>query len=131
MGPSANTLHVVMITPHLLILSFLFLIITCHHEHQERHNRMVPDFQPFKHPAKNVESPSKTLKSGPISDVEWVEEVVPVFGKINKLEKKEKDPQGGSTTLLVGLIVGGIVAAILYKSKVNIKDEKERKSSKN
>lgn len=93
---------------------------------------MVPDFQPFKHPSKNIDSSGPlSSKAGPIADVEWVEEVVPVFGKITKVQKQEKDPQGGSTTLLIGLIVGGIVAAILYKSKVNIKEEKESKSLKN
>eukprot|EP00091_Calanus_sinicus_P001268 TRINITY_DN11248_c0_g1_i1.p1 TRINITY_DN11248_c0_g1~~TRINITY_DN11248_c0_g1_i1.p1 ORF type:complete len:113 (+),score=32.17 TRINITY_DN11248_c0_g1_i1:180-518(+) len=80
-------------------------------KHQERNNRMVPDFQPFKHPSKNIDSSSShSSKSGPISDVEWVAEVVPVFGKINKVQKQEKEGQGNTTTLIVGLIVGGLIA---------------------
>jgi len=90
---------------------------------------MVPDFQPFKHPAKNVESPSKTLKSGPISDVEWVEEVVPVFGKINKLEKKEKEGQGGSSAFLFCGFFGCIIAGAVYR-KNSDHDIKENRTEK-
>lgn len=90
---------------------------------------MVPDFQPFKHPAKNVESPSKSSKSGPISDVEWVEEVVPVFGKINKMQKQEKELQGGSSALLFCGVFGCIAAGVVYRknTETNLKENSTEK----
>merc|ERR1712198_75777 len=133
---SVKNIMIIKIIVCIILVSFIPHMIggeyNSGHEHQERNNWMVPDFQPFKHPSKNIDSIGPlSSKSGPIADVEWVEEVMPVFGKITKVQKQEKDTQGGSTTLLIGLIVGGIVAAILYKSKGNIKEEKESKSSKN
>ena len=76
-------------------------------------------------------SGAQSSKSGPISDVEWVEEVVPVFGKINKMQKQEKEGQGSTTVLIFGLIFGGFIAGAFYrnKSEVTVKENKIRKTT--
>ena len=52
--------------------------------------------------------------------MEWVEEVVPVFGKINKIQKQEKEVQGDSTALLFCGMFGCIVAGVVFKKKVDL-----------
>ena len=76
-------------------------------------------------------SGAQSSKSGPISDVEWVEEVVPVFGKINKMQKQEKEGQGSTTVLIFGLIFGGFIAGAFYrnKSEITVKENKIKKTT--
>ena len=78
-----------------------------------------------------VDSSVKTPMSGPISDVEWVEEVVPVFGKINKIQKQDKEGQGSTTAFLFSVIFSGFIAGAFYRNKaeVNVKENKIEKET--
>ena len=91
--------------------------------HQERQGRLLPDFEPFDHPAKKQgdSTPSTRTKGskGPISELDWVEEVVPVFGKI-QIQKKvgTADSPSNAMPLLLTLLVGGcLLCGVLVKHK--------------
>ena len=69
-----------------------------------------------------------TIFSGPISEVEWVEKVVPVFGKI-KIPKKDGNADSfcNKVPLVLTLLVGGggcVLLSFLMKQKT-IEEEKK------
>ena len=107
--------------------------------HQERQNRLLPHFQPFDHPSKKIEESTSTHGgkqhshrilpynfSGPISEVEWVEKVVPVFGKI-KIPKKDGNADSfcNKVPLVLTLVVGGCVLLSFLMKQKTIEEEKK------
>ena len=105
--------------------------------HQERQGRLLPDFEPFDHPAKKQgdSTPSAGTKGskGPISELDWVEEVVPVFGKI-QIQKKVGTPDSSSnkTPLIISLVVGGcLLCGVLIKQRYSVQLNKVKKQKEN
>ena len=73
------------------------------------------------------------ISLGPISEVEWVEEVVPVFGKIQAVKKSEGSPrkEEGSKGPLIFLVTGSaVVGAAIWISKRDV-SEKEKPKQQN
>ena len=64
--------------------------------------------------------------SGPISEVEWVEKVVPVFGKI-KIPKKDGNADSfcNKVPLVLTLVVGGCVLLSFLMKQKTIEEEKK------
>ena len=103
--------------------------------HQERQNRLLPDFEPFDHPSKKIEDSATTKGSkGPISEVEWVEEVVPVFGKI-QIQKKvgTADYSSNKMPLILTLVVGGclLCGVLAVKQTSSVEQNKGNKQREN
>ena len=67
-----------------------------------------------------------TIFSGPISEVEWVEKVVPVFGKI-KIPKKDGNADSfcNKVPLVLTLLVGGCVLLSFLMKQKTIEEEKK------
>ena len=104
--------------------------------HQERQNRLLPDFEPFDHPSKKIGDPTSTRTKGlgPISEVEWVEEVVPVFGKI-QIQKKVGTADSSSYSkmpLILTLVIGGcLLCGVLIKQKSTVEQTNVNKQKDN
>ena len=72
--------------------------------------------------------------SGPISEVEWVEQVVPVFGKINAnvpIKPNKKSEDSNMKTYFVSLIIGAIIVVPLsqvWKQKLENRKKQAEES---
>ena len=103
--------------------------------HQERQNRLLPGFEPFDHPSKKIgdpSSPTAKVSRGPISEVEWVEQVVPVFGKI-QIQKKvgTADSSSNKMPLIITLVVGGcLLCGVLIKQKSRVHSVEQKTVNK-
>ena len=103
--------------------------------HQERQNRLLPGFEPFDHPSKKIGDPSNPtakVSRGPISEVEWVEQVVPVFGKI-QIQKKvgTADSSSNKMPLIITLVVGGcLLCGVLIKQKSRVHSVEQKTVNK-
>ena len=104
--------------------------------HQERQNRLLPHFEPFDHPSKKIgdSTSTRTKGLGPISEVEWVEEVVPVFGKI-QIQKKVGTADSSSNSkmpLILTLVIGGcLLCGVLIKQKSTVEQTNVNKQKDN
>ena len=68
---------------------------------------------------------------GPISEVEWVEEVVPVFGKIQILKRDGKaEPSSNKIVLIFSILVGGCLLLGLYMKQKTNEEEKKTNTGK-
>ena len=101
--------------------------------HQERQNRLLPDFEPFDHPSKKIGDSATTKGSGPISEVEWVEKVVPLFGKIQIQTKVGKtDSSSSKMPLIITLVIGGcLLCGVLFNQRSPVEQNNVKKQKEN
>lgn len=92
--------------------------------HQERSNRsdnlshgvggivsyrLAPGFKPFQHPAESLEAGEAGRGAGgPIADLHWLEQVVPVFGRL----EEQQEHQASRTGLIFPTVI--CVAALAF-----------------
>jgi len=96
--------------------------------HQERHSRLIPNYEPFQHPAKKILPSSNFIigprPSGPITHIEWIEEVIPLFGRILITQNDVRTKTAPCYPTYVMIILG---CAVLLLTTVAIKQTKKEK----